>query len=309
MTVSPTIADAAKAQSAMRQRTIASPAMFAGIGVHSGERVRVVLKPAPTGHGVVFVRTDVTGRDNRIPAHTEFVGRTQLNTEITNAQGVSVSTIEHLMAAFAALGIDNVVVEIDGAETPIMDGSALPFIQILDQAGVKVQDAARRMIEIVEPIEVRVGDKVARLTPANGFEVAFELQYESKAIGRQRIDLAVTEASFREELAPCRTFGFIQEVEQLQAMGLGKGASLANAVGIDGDEIVNPEGLRMEREFVRHKALDAVGDLYTLGAQIIGRFESIKGGHALNNLLCRELLARPQAWRWRPPVVAMAESA
>ena len=294
---------------AMRQRTIASPAMFAGIGVHSGDRVRVVLKPAPTGHGVVFVRTDVVGCDNRIPARAELVGRTQLNTEITNAQGVSVSTIEHLMAAFAALGIDNVLVEIDGAETPIMDGSALPFIQILDRAGVKVQDAPRRMIEIVEPIEVRVGDKVARLTPAAGFQVAFELQYDSKAIGRQRIDLEVTETSFREELAPCRTFGFIKDIERLQAMGLGKGASLENAVGVDGDEIVNPEGLRMEREFVRHKALDAVGDLYTLGAQIIGRFESIKGGHALNNLLCRELLARPEAWRWRPPVLAMAQSA
>ena len=282
---------------ATRQHTIASPAMFAGIGVHSGERVRVVLKPAPAGHGIVFVRTDITGCDNRIPARAELVGRTQLNTEITNAQGVSVSTIEHLMAALAALGIDNVLVEIDGAETPIMDGSAQPFIEILDRAGVKVQDSPRRMIEIVEPIEVRVGDKVARLTPCAGFEMAFELHYVSKAIGRQRIDLEVTEASFRKELAPCRTFGFVQEVEQLQAMGLGKGASLDNAVGIDGDDIVNPEGLRMEREFVRHKALDAVGDLYTLGAQIIGRFESIKGGHALNNLLCRELLARPEAWR------------
>ena len=294
---------------AARQHTVAGPAMFSGIGVHSGERVRVVIKPAPADHGIVFVRTDVTGCDNRIPARAERVGRTQLNTEITNAQGVSVSTIEHLMAAFAALVIDNVVVELDGAETPIMDGSALPFLQILDQAGLKTQDAPRRMIEIIEPIEVRVGDKLARLTPSDGFEMAFEIQYDSKAIGCQRIDLVVTEASFREELAPCRTFGFVKEVEQLQAMGLGKGASLDNAVGIEGDEIVNPEGLRMEREFVRHKALDAVGDLYTLGAQVIGRFESIKGGHALNNLLCRELLARPEAWRWRPPVQAMAQSA
>ena len=298
-----------KAGHSVRQHTLASPAMFAGIGVHSGEPVRVVIKSAPSDHGIVFVRTDVTGCDNRIAALAENVGRTQLNTEITNAQGVSVSTIEHLMAAFAGLGIDNAVVELDGSETPIMDGSALPFLRILDRAGVRTQAAERRMIEIVEPIEVRVGDKFARLTPSAGFEVAFELQYESKAIGRQRIELEVTEDSFRRELAPCRTFGFVKDVEQLQAMGLGKGASLENAVGIDGDEIVNPEGLRMEREFVRHKALDAVGDLYTLGAQIIGRFESVKGGHALNNMLCRALLARPEAWRWRPPVQALAQSA
>ncbi len=293
----------------LRQHTLASPVMFAGIGVHSGDRVRVVIKPASADRGIVFVRTDVADKDNRIPALAQYVGRTQLNTEITNAQGVSVSTIEHLMAAFAALGIDNAVVELDGAEVPIMDGSALPFLQVLDQAGAKTQDAPRRMIEIVAPIEVRVGDKLARLTPSQGFEMAFEIHYDSKAIGRQRVDLVITEASFRRELAPCRTFGFVKEVEQLQAAGLGKGASLANAVGVDGDEIVNPEGLRMEREFVRHKALDAVGDLYTLGAQIIGRFESVKGGHALNNLLCRELLARPEAWRWRPPVQALAYSA
>ena len=242
-----------------RQHTIAAPVVFAGIGVHSGERVRVVIKPAAGGHGIVFVRTDVFGRDNRVPALTERVGRTQLNTEITNASGVSVSTIEHLMAAFAALAIDNAVVELDGVEVPIMDGSALPFIRVLDQAGRKAQDALRRMIEVTDPIEVRVGDKLARLTPSIGFEMAFEIEYASKAIGRQRIDLLVTETSFRKELAPCRTFGFVKEVEQLQAMGLGKGASLDNAVGIDGDEIVNPEGLRMEREFVRHKALGRRG--------------------------------------------------
>ncbi len=292
-----------------RQYTLAAPAMFAGIGVHSGERVRVVIKPAPVDHGVVFVRTDITDRDNRIPALADRVARTQLNTEITNAHGVFVSTIEHLMAAFAALGVDNVVVELDGDETPIMDGSALPFLQILDQAGLRAQDAPRRFIEIVETVEVRVGDKLARLSPAARFEVAFEIAYSSRAIGRQRVDLVVTAASFREELAAARTFGFVKEVEALKALGLAKGASLDNAVGIEGDEIVNPEGLRMEREFVRHKALDAVGDLYTLGAPILGRFESILGGHALNNQLCRALLARPQAWRWHPPVQDMAQSA
>ena len=291
----------------LRQQTLAGSTVFAGIGVHSGQRMRVALRPAPVGHGVVFVRSDVTGCDNRIPALADRVASTQLNTEIRNAAGVSVSTIEHLMAAFAALGVDNAMVELDGAETPIMDGSAQPFLDIIDRIGVREQDAPRRSIEITERVEVRFGDKWAALSPAAGFQVAFELQYASKAIGVQRVDLEVTEHSFRTELAAARTFGFVHEVESLKAMGLAKGASLDNAVGLDGDLILNPEGLRMEREFVRHKAMDAVGDLYTLGAPLIGRFESVKGGHALNNALCRALLAQPSAWRWRPPMLAMAQ--
>ena len=291
-----------------RQGTLESVVVFAGIGVHSGDRVRVVIRPAPVNHGIVFVRSDVTGRDNRVPALAAKVSNTQLNTEIRNTSGVAVSTIEHLMAAFAALGVDNAVVELDGAEVPIMDGSAQPFVDVIDRGGVKEQDAPRRAIEIIEPIEVISGDKRAALLPAAHFEVAFELDYTgaSSAIGRQSIDLVVTEDSFRSELASARTFGFLHEVEQLKAMGLGKGASLENAVGLDGDRIMNPEGLRIEREFVRHKAMDAIGDLYTLGAPIIGRFESKKGGHALNNALCRALLARPEAWCWRPPMLDMA---
>jgi UDP-3-O-[3-hydroxymyristoyl] N-acetylglucosamine deacetylase len=285
----------------MRQRTLAGSTVFAGVGVHSGHRIRAALRPAPVGHGVVFVRSDIADRDNRIAALCENVASTQLNTEIRNGAGVAVSTIEHLMAAFAALSIDNVIVELDGAETPIMDGSAQPFIDILDRVGVREQDAPRHAIEIIEPIEVRQGDKWASLSPSDGFELAFELRYATRAIGTQRIDLCVDEYSFRRELAAARTFGFLHEIEALKAMGLAKGASLDNAIGLDGDRILNPEGLRMEREFVRHKALDAVGDLYTLGAPLIGRFESVKGGHALNNALCRALLAQPSAWRWRPP--------
>jgi len=292
----------------LRQQTLAGSTVFAGIGVHSGQRVRVALRPAPIDHGVVFVRSDVASCDNRIAAFADHVASTQLNTEIRNAAGVSVSTIEHLMAAFAALGVDNVVVELDGPETPIMDGSALPFLDILDRVGLREQDAPRRSIEIVEHVEVRAGDKWAAFSPAAGFEVAFELQYASKAIGTQRIDLEINEDNFRSELAPARTFGFVQEIESLKSMGLAKGASLDNAVGLDGDVILNPEGLRMECEFVRHKAMDAVGDIYTLGAPLIGRFESVKGGHALNNALCRALLARPSAWRWRPPMLAMAQA-
>jgi len=280
-----------------RQHTIATPAFCAGIGVHSGERVHLTLKPAPVNSGVVFVRTDVTDRNNRVPALATAVGRTQLNTEIRNARDVSVSTIEHLMAALAALEIDNVIVEIDGPECPIMDGSALPFVELLDRAGRKAQEARRQFIEIVDRVEVFGPGKSAALCPASAFEVDFELRYATPVIGVQRIALAVTEDSFRRELAAARTFGFVHEVKQLQALGLGRGASLENAVAIEDDAIVNSEGLRMEREFVRHKALDAVGDLYTLGMPIIGRFETSCGGHALNNQLCRALLAQPKAFR------------
>jgi UDP-3-O-[3-hydroxymyristoyl] N-acetylglucosamine deacetylase len=298
------------AQSDVRQHTIAAAAVCAGGGVHSGRRARIALKPAPADSGVVFVRTDVSDRNNRIPALAANVARTQLNTEIKNAQGVSVSTIEHLMAALAALSVDNVVVEIDGPECPIMDGSAQPFVELLDQAGRKAQGARRRFIEILDRVEVIGEGKSAALSPARAFELDFELRYQTPAIGVQRVALAVTEDSFRRELAPARTFGFLHEVEHLQRLGLALGASLENAVAIDGDRIVNPEGLRMEREFVRHKALDAVGDLYTLGAPIIGRFETVCGGHALNNQLCRALLDRPAAWRvvTVPPSVEMAEA-
>jgi UDP-3-O-[3-hydroxymyristoyl] N-acetylglucosamine deacetylase len=290
------------------QHTVAVSAVCAGVGVHSGERARVTLKPAPVDTGVVFVRTDVIDRNNRVPALAQAVGRTQLNTEISNASGVSVSTIEHLMAALAACRIDNVLVEIDGPECPIMDGSALPFVELLDRAGRKTQDAPRRFIEILERVELRIGDKMAALSPSSVFEVDFEIRYATPVIGDQRVALAVTEESFRAELAAARTFGFVHEVEKLQALGLARGASLDNAVAIENDAIVNPEGLRMEREFVRHKALDAVGDLYTLGAPIIGRFETICGGHALNNQLCCLLLARPEAWRMRTLVTEMAEA-
>ena len=290
------------------QHTVAASATCSGVGVHSGTRAQVVIKPSAVNTGIVFVRTDITDRNNRVPALAALVVKTQLNTEIANSAGVAVSTIEHLMAALAALRIDNAIIEIDGPECPIMDGSALPFVQLLDRAGRKVQDAPRRFIEILERIEVTGPGKTAALSPCDLFEVDFELQYATPVIGTQRIALEVTEASFRKELAAARTFGFMHEVAILQAQGLGLGASLDNAVAIENDAIVNEGGLRMEREFVRHKALDAVGDLYTLGAPILGRFETVCGGHALNNQLCCLLLARPDAWRVRSFAPEMAEA-
>ncbi|KQW72177.1 UDP-3-O-[3-hydroxymyristoyl] N-acetylglucosamine deacetylase [Phenylobacterium sp. Root77] len=290
------------------QHTLQGPAIFAGVGVHTGAYTRVAVRPAPTNSGIVFVRTDVTDRDNRVPVSGEAVTKTQLGTVIENAAGVSVSTIEHLMAALVMLGVDNAVVELDGPEMPIMDGSSLPFVQILDRAGRRSQDALRTYIEIVEPIEFVDGDKSAVLKPSDEFEVAFEIRFPSAAIGRQAVDLVMDEQAFRTELADCRTFGFLHEVEYLRSIGLARGGSMENAVVIEGDRILNPEGLRRPDEFVRHKALDAIGDLYVLGAPILGRFEGVLAGHSLNNQLVRALLASPKSWRYRTLAPELAEA-
>ncbi|WP_183769410.1 UDP-3-O-acyl-N-acetylglucosamine deacetylase [Phenylobacterium haematophilum] len=290
------------------QHTLQGPAIFAGVGVHTGAYTRVAVRPAPTNSGIVFVRTDLTDRDNRVPATGEAVTKTQLGTVIENAAGVSVSTIEHLMAALVMLGVDNAIVELDGPEMPIMDGSSLPFVQILDRAGRRQQDALRTYIEILEPIEFIDGDKRASLTPSDQFEVAFEIRFPSAAIGRQAVDLVMDEQAFRDELADCRTFGFLHEVEYLRSIGLARGGSMENAVVIEGDRILNPEGLRRPDEFVRHKALDAIGDLYVLGAPILGRFEGVLAGHGLNNQLVRALLAAPQSWRYRTLAPELAQA-
>jgi UDP-3-O-[3-hydroxymyristoyl] N-acetylglucosamine deacetylase len=289
------------------QHTLAGPAICAGIGLHSGQRVRVSIRPAAAGTGVVFVRTDLGG-DNRVPVKAEAVVQARLCTVIANEAGVTVATIEHLMAALCALNVDNAVVELDGPEVPIMDGSALPFVALLDRAGRRRQEAERQYIEVLDTVEVSQGDKTARLMPCDRFELAFEIAFDTPVIGRQRVDLEVTEGSFRRELADCRTFGFLQEVEALREAGLARGGSLLNAVVIDGDRVLNPEGLRRSDEFVRHKALDAVGDLYVLGAPILGRFEGLYAGHALNNLVVRALLRRPDAWRLRPLGLDLAQA-
>jgi len=290
------------------QRTTVAPAIIAGVGVHTGDRVRLAVRPAPVGTGIVFVRTDIKDRDNRIPVSGEAVVDARLNTMIENAAGVRLSTIEHLMAAFAALGVSNAVVEVDGPELPILDGSALQFVQLLDRAGFRRQEAPVRYIEILEPIRVQEGDKSAVLLPCDRYEMRFEIDFDTPVIGNQVVDFVVDEETFRNEIMAARTFGFAHEVEALRKAGLARGGSLENAVVIDGDQILNPGGLRMEREFVKHKALDAIGDLYVLGAPLLGRYEGVKAGHAINNLLVRELLANPQAWRevTRVPELAMA---
>jgi len=290
------------------QRTTVAPAIIAGVGVHTGDRVRLAVRPAPVGTGIVFVRSDITDRDNRIPVSGEAVIDARLNTMIENADGVRLSTIEHLMAAFAALGVSNAVVEVDGPELPILDGSARQFVQLLDRAGFRRQEAPVRYIEILKPVRVQDGDKSAALLPCDRYEMRFEIDFPTPVIGNQVVDFVVDEQTFRDEIMAARTFGFAHEVEALRKAGLARGGSLENAVVIDGDQILNPGGLRMEREFVKHKALDAIGDLYVLGAPLLGRYEGVKAGHHINNLLVRELLANPQAWREvvRVPQLAMA---
>jgi len=290
------------------EKTLVGPAIIAGVGVHTGRRVRLAVRPASTGTGIVFVRTDVSDVDNRIPVSGEAVIDARLNTMIANAAGTTLSTIEHLMAAFAALGVSNAVVEVDGPELPILDGSALPFVQLLDRAGFRRQPRAVRYVEILEPVRVQDGDKSAALLPCGRYEMRFEIDFPSKVIGNQVVDFVVNEETFRRDIMAARTFGFAHEVEALRQAGLARGGSLENAVVIDGDQILNPGGLRMDGEFVKHKALDAIGDLYVLGAPLLGRYEGVKAGHAINNKLVRALLAAPHAWREveRVPELAMA---
>ncbi len=274
-----------------------APVRIAGVGVHTGRAVEATVSPAAVDTGLVFVRADIKDRDAFIPARADLVCETRLGTVIGNAAGVTVSTVEHLMAAFSGLGVDNAVVSLDGPEAPIMDGSCEPFVRLIDRAGRRPQNARRVYLEILEPIVVTDGDKRAALLPADAFEVAFEIAFDDPAIGRQRIDLTVDEPVFRAALANCRTFGFLHEVEALRAAGLARGGSLDNVVVIDGGAVLNPLGLRRPDECVRHKALDAIGDLALLGAPLLGRYEGIYAGHTLNNALARAVLARPAAWR------------
>ena len=290
-----------------RERTIVAPAICAGVGVHTGQRVRLAIRPAQPSTGIVFVRTDVNDRDNRLPVSGDAVIDARLNTMIENAAGVRLSTIEHLMAAFCALGISNAVVEVDGPELPILDGSALPFVQLLDRAGFRRQSTPVRYIEILEPVHVTDGDKHAAIYPCERYEMRFEIDFDSVVIGNQVVDFVVDEETFRSEIMAARTFGFAHEVEALRRAGLARGGSLENAVVIDGDEILNLGGLRMDREFVKHKALDAIGDLYVLGAPLLGRYEGYKAGHAINNQLVRALLAQPQSWRETVRVPELAQ--
>lgn len=282
--------------------------MCAGVGVHSGSHVRMALSPAPIDTGIVFVRTDVRGDvDNVIRAHADSVHDTRNCTTIRNASGVELATVEHLLSACAGLGVDNLIVEIDGPEVPILDGSSAPFVQTLLNAGIKQQHVVQRVIRILEPIEVRMGAKSAALLPSDGFDgldIDVTIRFADAAIGVQRRRVHVTPEAFLNEIADARTFGFLADAEAMRAAGLGLGASMANTLVVDSGRVVNPEGLRFDDEFVRHKMLDAVGDLAMAGAPICGRFVADQPGHALNASLVRALLDTPEAWCWEYGVEA-----
>jgi len=276
------------------QKTIKAAMPCRGVGVHSGARVAMVLHPAPTESGIMFRRTDRGGAC--VAANWRNVQESPLCTTLTNHEGVSVATVEHLLAAFAGAEIDNAIVELDGPEVPVMDGSAEPFLFLIERAGIVEQDAPRRAIKVLKPVRVSDDDCAAILEPDVGFSVSFEIDFSNQQVRRQDLALSIDSETFRSDLARARTFGFLEEVERLRAAGLARGGSLDNAVVVSDGKILNTGGLRYADEFVRHKALDAVGDLYLAGGPIIGHFHGVRSGHAMNRRLLEALFADRGAW-------------
>lgn len=280
----------------LKQRTLKKTIKTTGVGLHTGVRVELALLPAPVDTGIVFSRIDLPQRI-RIPAVAINVGDTRLSSTLTFAGG-SVSTVEHLMSALAGLGIDNLLVEVAGPEVPIMDGSASPFVFLLQSAGIAEQRAPKRYLRVTAPIEVRDGDKWARFDPFDGFRLDFTIDFPHPVFGSENRQVIVDFAhvSYVKEVARARTFGFMEDVEAMRAAGLGLGGSLQNAIVLDEFKVLNQDGLRYDNEFVRHKVLDAIGDLYLLGGPLIGQYTAYKSGHGLNNLIARQLLAQPDAF-------------
>ena len=273
---------------------------FEGIGLHSGEPARLTLRPAAVGHGIVFRRTDIRIGDNVLPARWDIVEPSQLCTRLVNASGVSVSTIEHLMAALAGCGIHNALIEIDGPEVPILDGSAVPFVRAILQGGTVAQAAPVRALEILTPVETRTDHGWARLSPGPGFSMAFHISFPDAAIGTQEKRMDLANGAFVRELSDSRTFCRQSDVDAMQAQGLALGGLPGeNAVVFDGDRVASPGGLRHVDEPVRHKMLDALGDLALAGAPILGHYEGHRAGHAMTNALLRVLFATPGAFRLR----------
>ena len=278
------------------QRTIKTSIQARGVGLHTGRKVRLLIRPAQTDTGIVFRRVDLDPVVD-VPAKALHVGETRLSSCLVQGEA-RVYTVEHLMSALAGLGIDNAYIDIDGPEVPIMDGSAAPFVFLLQGAGIEVQAAPKRFIRINSPIEVRDGDKWARLEPHNGYRLAFSIAFDHPVIDRsaQSVTIDFAQTSYMKEIARARTFGFMQDVENLREHGLALGGGLDNAVVLDEYRVLNSEGLRFTDEFIRHKVLDAIGDLYLIGHPILGAFSAHKSGHALNNQLLRAVLAAQAAW-------------
>lgn len=279
------------------QRTLENTVKATGVGLHSGKKVTFTLRPAPVNTGILLVRTDLQPNVT-IPAKAEMVRETTMCTALVNDEGVRIATIEHLFAALAGLGIDNAVIEVNAPEIPVMDGSASPFVFLLQSAGIKQQSVAKKYLRIKQTVRVEDGDKWAELRPYKGFKVDFEIDFAHPEIARsqQHMVMDFSSSAFIKDISRARTFGFMRDVEYLRANNLGLGASMENAVVLDEYRVLNPDGLRYEDEFVKHKILDAFGDLYVAGHAIVGEFRAFKTGHALNNRLVRALLANQEAW-------------
>lgn len=280
------------------QRTLARAVHMTGVGVHKGEIARIRVLPAPCDYGVRFMRTDVVGVDAMVEARFDAVVDTALCTRIGNKDGVSVSTIEHLMAALAGCGVDNALVELDGGEVPIMDGSAAPFVAAILDAGVIEQDEPLRVIRLLSSVSVEHDGRFAALHPSDAFEIEFKIDFEDSVIGIQhRADRFVGDC-FIQDYADSRTFGRLEDIEKLRSLGFARGGSLDNAIVVDGAHVLNAGGLRHADEFVRHKMLDVVGDLALAGAPVVGRYCGVKSGHDMTNRLLHKLFDTPSAWRF-----------
>ncbi len=279
-----------------QQRTLQNVIRATGVGLHSGEKVYLTLRPAPVDTGIVFRRTDLAPVAE-IPARAEYVTETMLCTGLTHDGGKAM-TVEHLMSALAGLGIDNLYIELSAPEVPIMDGSSGPFVFLLQSAGIVEQQAPKRFIRILQTVEVRDGDKIARFEPYNGFRLGFTVEFDHPAIptSRSRAVVEFSTENYIKEVSRARTFGFMRDLEFMRERNLGLGGSMDNAIVLDEFRVLNDDGLRYADEFVRHKILDAVGDLYLAGHPILGAYEGFKSGHALNNTLVRALLAERSAW-------------
>lgn len=279
----------------MRQRTLKASIHCRGIGLHTGARIGMTLHPAAVDTGIVFRRSDADGAE--VPAVWQNIVDSALCTTLGKGD-VTIGTVEHLMAAFAGLAVDNAVVELDGPEVPVMDGSAAPFVFLIECAGLVAQDAPRRAIKLLKPVRVGGAGKSAALLPSDGFRMTVAIDFASGAIRRQELTLRPDAEQFKNDISRARTFGFLDEVDQMRAAGLARGGSLDNAVVISGDRVLNTEGLRYRDEFVRHKVLDAMGDLYLCGSPLLAHFHGVRSGHALNRQLLERLFADRSAWRF-----------
>jgi UDP-3-O-[3-hydroxymyristoyl] N-acetylglucosamine deacetylase len=277
------------------QTTIARSTAISGIGLHTGQRINMTLRPADAGVGIVFHR-QIGDRKVSIEATSANVVDTRLATVIGQGDA-RVSTVEHLLASLAAYGVDNLHIDIDGPEVPIMDGSAAPFVSVLEEAGLKRHTVSRKFLAIRKPVSVIDGEKRATIIPSRFFRITFDIAFQHPCIALQQRSVKVTTAGFRKELAPARTFGFLKDVESLKAAGLARGGSLENAIVVDDEKILNPEGLRFHDEFVRHKILDAIGDLSLIGYPILGHVRAFKAGHDINHQLVEKIIDTPDSWQ------------